>query len=283
MRVPYLNTDHVVRLRGELSAFLHIRAGLGRRIPSEDTVPNRAVDLYLDLMKRLLCGTLDRDEDMRGGDFDPEKRREGRDWPRSALTMIGERRLDNVRHCVETVLGDDVPGDFIEAGVWRGGASIFMRAVLAAHRDNRRRVWVADSFKGLPLPDPEKYPADTGDRHHEVAELAVSLEEVKSNFARHGFLDARTRFLKGWFADTLPNALIGRLAVARLDGDMYGSTWDALDALYPKLSPGGFLIVDDYGAVPGCKQAVHDYRKRHGITEAIQPVDWTGAFWRKRH
>lgn len=158
-----------------------------------------------------------------------------------------------------------------------------MRAVLAAHRDNRRRVWVADSFEGLPLPDPEKYPADTGDRHHEVAELAVSLEEVKSNFARHGFLDARTRFLKGWFADTLPNALIGRLAVARLDGDMYGSTWDALDALYPKLSPGGFLIVDDYGAVPGCKQAVHDYRKRHGLTEAIQPVDWTGAFWRKRH
>jgi O-methyltransferase len=174
-----------------------------------------------------------------------------------------------------------VPGDLIETGVWRGGSTILMRAVLEAYGVRDRRVWVADSFAGLPPPSPEKYPADLGDTFHTYPELAVSLEKVQANFAKYGLLDGQVRFLEGWFKDTLPGAPIERLAVARLDGDMYESTMDALVALYPRLSIGGYLVVDDFGAVPACRKAVEDYRAEHGIDEPIEAVDWTGVFWRR--
>lgn len=211
-----------------------------------------------------------------------EKREEGRDWPSLALTMIGAKRLDNLQLCVETVLKDGVPGDFIETGIWRGGAVILMRAILKAHGVTDRVVFGADSFEGLPKPDADKYPADSGDRHWTFDQLAVSLEQVSANVARYGLLDDQVRFLKGWFKDTLPAAPIERLAIARLDGDMYESTMEALEVLYPKLQPGGFLIVDDYGAVEGCKRAIEDYRARLSITEPMVPIDWAGVYWRKR-
>jgi O-methyltransferase len=211
-----------------------------------------------------------------------DDRAEGKDWPSLALTMVGQKRLDNVHHCVSTVLKDGVPGDLIETGVWRGGAVILMRAILKAYGVTDRTVFAADSFEGLPKPDAQSYPADKGDRHWTCDELAVSLEQVRANVERYGLLDDQVQFLKGWFKDTLPHAPIERLAVARLDGDMYQSTMDAIEALYPKLQPGGFLIVDDYGAVEGCKQAIHDYRARNNIDEQIETVDWTGIYWRKR-
>lgn len=208
-----------------------------------------------------------------------ELREQGRDWPVHAETMIGLRRLDNLEDAIATVIRDDVPGDLVETGVWRGGASIFMRAGLAAYGDQDRTVWVADSFAGLPEPDPIRYPLDRGDRHHTIRELAVSLEEVRGNFARYGLLDERVRFLPGWFQDTLPTAPIDRIAVLRLDGDMYESTVVALDALYPKLSAGGFVLVDDY-ALPTCRAAVDDFRRSHQILQPLQQVDWTGVYWR---
>jgi len=195
--------------------------------------------------------------------------------------MIGQKRIENLRFCVETALQEGVPGDLIETGVWRGGATIFMRGILKAYGIRDRKVWVADSFAGLPPPDPAQYPADAGDPHHSIAVLAISLEEVQENFRNYGLLDDQVRFLKGWFKDTLPTAPIQRLAVVRLDGDMYESTMDGLKNLYPKLSPGGFLIIDDYNAVPGCKQAVTDYRQGNGIQAAIQTIDTTGVFWKK--
>jgi len=195
--------------------------------------------------------------------------------------MIGLKRLDNLEFCIEQVITNGVVGDFIETGVWRGGATIFMRAVLKAYGVTDRCVWVADSFEGLPPPNTGKYPYDAGDRLHEATQLAVSLEQVKANFDRYGLLDNQVRFLKGWFRDTLPAAPIERLAVLRLDGDMYQSTMDALVNLYPKVSQGGYVIVDDYGAIPACRQAVNDYRSANGITEEIRDIDWTGIFWQK--
>ncbi|MGB7769083.1 MAG: TylF/MycF family methyltransferase [Verrucomicrobiia bacterium] len=211
----------------------------------------------------------------------PEARNEGRDWPYMAQTMVGSKRLDNLQFCVEGILADRVSGDLIETGVWRGGSAIFMRAILKAHEVSDRCVWVADSFQGLPQPDAGKYPMDVGDSHHQFENLAVSLEQVRANFQRYGLLDDQVRFLKGWFKDTLPSAPIEKLAIIRLDGDMYESTMDGLINLYPKLSPGGFLIVDDYGAIPACKKAVHDYREQHHIREEIHPIDWTGVYWRR--
>jgi O-methyltransferase len=212
--------------------------------------------------------------------FDAQQRAEGRDWPAEAETMIGLRRLENLERCIADVLRRDVPGDFIETGVWRGGATIFMRAALKAHGDTTRRVWLADSFRGLPRPDTDRYPADGDGGFWSYAALAVPLEEVRRNFARYGLLDEQVCFLPGWFRDTLPSAPIERLAVLRLDGDLYESTMDALGALYPKLSVGGYVIVDDY-ALPMCRAAVEDYRRQQGITEPITPIDWTGIFWRR--
>ena len=250
----------------------------------------RAIDLYLELLQRALSRSAfperyrpinpDKNksalryvwEPMRRAlaarqielvrrlEADPSRRAVGRDWPGDAETMIGTARLDNLRDCVTRSLLDDVPGDFIETGVWRGGACIFMRGVLKAYGVTDRTVWVADSFEGLPKNREDSHPSDAGNLLWARTQLAVSLEQVQANFERYGLLDEQVKFLKGWFVDSLPGAPIERLAVLRLDGDLYASTMDALEALYPKLSPGGFCIVDDYLVIDVCKQAVHDYR-----------------------
>lgn len=213
--------------------------------------------------------------------IDPLNRAGGLDWPEDAETMIGLRRLANIQECVESVLHEEVPGDFIETGVWRGGAGILMRSLLRLHHDSDRVVWMADSFHGLPKPNDKMYPADTGDTHWRLSSrLAVSEDIVRANFHRYGLLDGQVRFLAGWFKDTLPTAPIDKLALLRLDGDMYESTIDALKALYPKLSPGGYCIIDDY-ALGGCRKAVHDYRDSKGISEPITDIDGIGVFWRR--
>lgn len=198
--------------------------------------------------------------------------------PARAATMIGRARLDNLHACVEQVIRDGVPGDLIETGVWRGGSTILMRAIVKA-RGEERLVCVADSFAGLPDADLETYPLDREFAGHQ--KLDVGIEDVRAQFRRYGLLDDGVRFLEGWFKDTLPTLGDRAFAVVRLDGDMYGSTIEALSELYPRLRPGGFLIVDDYGAYHACRQAVADYRDAHGIAEPIEQVDWTGVFWRK--
>jgi O-methyltransferase len=207
-------------------------------------------------------------------------REEGRDWPLFAQTMVGIKRLENLRMCVETVLEDGVPGDLIETGVWRGGASIFMRGVLKAHDVTDRKIVACDSFEGLPRPDSDTYPADEGGHWHTGDHLAVSLEEVQENFRRYGLLDDQVEFHKGWFRDTLPNLRDRAWAIARLDGDMYESTMDALANLYDGLSPGGFLVVDDY-SIEACRQAVDDFRADRKIDEPIKEIDWSGIYWRR--
>ena len=212
--------------------------------------------------------------------FDVKARREGRDWPSIAYTMVGLKRLDNVQHAIETVIRENIPGDLCECGVWRGGAAMFMRAALAAYGDKSRAVWVADSFSGLPRPDVVRYPADKGSDFSQVDYLSVPLEKVQENFRIFGLLDERVRFLKGWFKDSLPNAPIEQLAVLRADGDLYESTMDILNNLYDKVALGGFVIIDDYYSWENCRRAVTDFRASRGIIAPIERIDWTGAYWR---
>jgi hypothetical protein len=212
--------------------------------------------------------------------FTLEERTEGRVWPLYADTMIGLHRLDNLQHCVETVLRERIEGDLIECGVWRGGGSILMRGVLAAYGVDDRRVFVADSFQGLPTPEPDKYPADRWATLHLFKHLAVSRESVANNFRRYGLLDDQVVFLEGWFKDTLPTAPVDKLAVLRLDGDLYSSTMDTLTNLYHKVSDGGFIIIDDYALIE-CRTAVDEFRNTHNITTPMEEIDWSGRFWRK--
>jgi len=153
-----------------------------------------------------------------------------------------------------------------------------MRAILKSHNVKNRKVWVADSFQGLPRPSLE---ADSGYDLSGVGYLSVSHDDVKAGFERFGLLDDQVRFLKGWFKDTLPAAPVDRLAVLRMDGDLYESTMDVLNSLYHKVSPGGFIIVDDYHVLPPCKLAIGEFRERVKITDPIHEIDGTGVFWQK--
>jgi O-methyltransferase len=284
-------------------------------VPPTEARTDVARDLYLDLLKRTITGAVAENNNRVLGAvpttgsplrpkniadnvgrligrlgfevaykraYDPELRAVGRDWPGGADSMIGLRRMENVQYCAETAIQDDVPGDFIETGVWRGGTCIFMRGVLKAYDDSSRKVWVADSFEGLPPPDAARYPADTGDELFKQDQLAIGVDIVRHNFERYGLLDDQVEFLVGWFKDTLPTAPIDKLAVIRLDGDMYESTIQAIEVLYPKLSPGGFLIIDDFGShASQAGRAIEDYRKANDITDEIHDVDGFGAYWRK--
>jgi hypothetical protein len=244
--------------------------------------------LYLDLVEKCLTNVIYRDPPMRPKwthilrkqEFSLAVRESGKDWPSRAHTMIGLKRLHSLREQVETTLKEDIPGDYIETGVWRGGACIMMRAVLAAYRETDRVVYVADSFAGVPPPDRIRYPADRGRNFYKFKQLAVSLEEVQANFAAYGLLDDQVQFVKGWFSQTLPSLPAQRLAVIRLDGDLYESTMDALKALYPRLSPGGFVVVDDY-AMRSSRTAVHDYLDQHGEKITLQRIDDFSVWWRK--
>jgi O-methyltransferase len=276
---------------------------------SDGTIAGRAIcqagEAYLELLKRTLIRLPMTPEDLElrerarsmppgllravdewidrsraGAERPPDvaARRSGQDWPETGESMVGLDRLNNLQACVLSAIVNQVPGDVAETGVWRGGATILMRAILSVCGETERRVWVADSFEGLPPPDPDQYPADAGDSHWRYRQLAVPRREVEANFARYGLLDGQVRFLPGWFRDTLASAPIEALAVLRLDGDMYESTIVALRALHAKVQPGGYVVVDDY-ALPGCRQAVDDFRRAQGISAVLEPIDWTGVMW----
>ncbi|WP_374665733.1 TylF/MycF/NovP-related O-methyltransferase [Ramlibacter sp.] len=250
-----------------------------------------AAALYLDLLKRVLTGTVDTAEpDFERGTTDS---RFMVDFLRhyiqgDAVTMLPRRRLDHLQQCIETALHDAVPGDLLEAGVWRGGATILMRAVLAAHGEPGRQVWVADSFEGLAAPDAARHPREARAyagpvMRDALGRLAVGIDEVRHHFQRFGMLDDRVRFLPGWFQDTLPDAPIGPLAVLRIDCDFHDATLQVLEALYDRVSPAGFVIVDDYGedAWTHCREAVDGFRQRRGITEPLVHVDAGCVCWRR--
>lgn len=227
--------------------------------------------LYLDLLKKILTDQIHHPS---------EARLEGTDWPENGFTMIGLKRLENIQMCASKIIEQNIEGDFLEAGVWKGGASMFMRAILKCYGIRNRTVWLADSFKGLPPPKPE-YPADKDDIHHQYEKLAVSLEQVQRNFRTLDLLDEQVRFIEGWFHETLFTAPVDKISLLRLDGDMYESTYVSLEALYHKVSIGGFVLIDDYGYIDSCKQAVHDFLDKKSLKPLIQKIDWTGVYWIK--
>ncbi|MDO8641775.1 MAG: TylF/MycF/NovP-related O-methyltransferase [Nitrosarchaeum sp.] len=226
--------------------------------------------LYLDLLKKSLLDVIYEEE--------TEAIKGGTCWPKRAFTMIGRKRLENLQYCVEDVIKNKVEGDLIETGVWRGGAVIFMQGILKAYNESRR-VFVADSFKGLPEPDKD-YPIDGNSTLHTVELLRVTADQVKNNFKKYDLLDSNVVFLEGWFKDTLMNADIEKIAVLRMDGDLYSSTWETLTALYHKVQSGGYVIVDDYSWV-NCRTAIENFRKQYNIRDSMHIIDAWGAYWQK--
>ncbi len=252
---------------------------------------------YLDLLKLTICDligptTLTVLPTPDGGVLSRELRGElkqiraiGMDWPYNGISMGGLMRLDDLDRCIETIANERVPGDLIEAGVWRGGAALFMRAALAAHGIERDRVVVvADSFKGFKRDEGEPSAGRSAALEgmlREIEYLAVPAAEVRENFARFGYTEG-FEFVEGFFEETLPQ-LKGsrRWALIRLDGDTYTATRTGLEALYDDVVEGGFVIIDDYGWVEECRAAVEEFRAERGIEDRIEWVDWTCVRWRK--
>lgn len=240
-------------------------------------------DNYLNLLRDAVSDALfDISIDPTGNKLFPQPILNGQVWPSRAISMIGIKRLNNIRLLIEDTVRNNIPGDVLEAGVWRGGAMVYARGILNSLNSDKKVV-CCDSFEGLPPPDPSKYPLDEGATYHTYECLAVGLEEVRNNFLRfHVYDSEKVKFVKGFFADSLKGPLpFTELSVLRLDGDMYSSTIETLDSLYDKVSSGGYIIIDDY-ALPGCHHATNDFLHKRNIDKAkLQVVDWSGRYFRK--
>jgi O-methyltransferase len=295
----------------EISSFVERMGDLGFVGVDDGSEASRLRTLYLDLLKAALVNTLYPEHELRIELLEKQGRQpdharamrdiryadptrfaelltckaDGRNWygrvTRFSHTMIGLRRLQNLEWCASRLFREGVEGDFMEAGVCQGGAAIFMRALQLAHAEGDRRMWLADSFEGLPEP---VCAVDQGYDFQEAVQpwLAASLEAVQDNFRTYGLLSDQVRFIPGWFDRTLAHAPVERLAMLRIDADLYASTIEVLRRLYDKVAPGGFVIVDDYHVFPPCKVAVDEFREAEGITEPLVRIDWSAIFWRKR-
>jgi hypothetical protein len=259
------------------------------RAPGPRADPEGARTAYLELLKLALCDLVGestegvykrhdgRTYSRQLSDEDLRYRVTGMDWPLRALTMVGLARLDDLQRCVESVVEDGIEGDMIEAGAWRGGASILIRATLDTLGDERV-LWVADSFAGFPDSGSEDADLDL----EEYGFLVAPLDRVRRSFARLG-LERGVEFVPGFFADTLPDLRAKRWSLVRLDSDTYESTKLALESLYPGLSAGGYLIADDYKFIPECRRAVDEFRAEHDIAAPLEEVDWNAVRWRREN
>ena len=174
-----------------------------------------------------------------------------------AYAALGRVRLDHLAECLDLIRQEAVAGDLVDAGTGRGGPAIFMRGFLDAHELSGPRVWVADSFAG---------PAD--------------LYSVREAFARFDLLDERVAFLEGAPARTLANAPLDDVALLRIGSHDPNEAGAVLEALYDRVAPGGFVVIDGYGAAD-CQVAIDAFRKERDVAEPLERIDWSGAAWRK--
>jgi O-methyltransferase len=201
-------------------------------------------------------------------------------------TMTTPERMYALYQAVSHVDAAGIDGDVVECGVWRGGSSMLAASTLLALGDEARSLWLYDTFEGMPEPGPAdvhytgEQMAAVWDRYRDDRESGVlaysALDEVQANMASTGFPAERTHYVKGRVEDTIPARIPERIAVLRLDTDWYESTLHELVHLYPRLQPGGVLIIDDYGHWQGARQAVDEYFDGRGIPMLLNRIDYTG-------
>jgi len=200
--------------------------------------------------------------------YDKSKREAGSDWPPFGHTMVGHVRLHNVRFALQDVIDNNVPGDFAELGVWRGGTCIYAKALLDVLGQASRHVHVFDAFERIPL-------------YHDRGSFLMNSEaDVKHNFDKYQVLDDHVHFYKGMFKETVPS-FQGQLAVLRIDSSFYDSYQDALYYLYPKVPVGGIVIFDDVFHVKAVLQCWQDFKHDQGLPEELTKIDHQSAWFRK--
>lgn len=211
--------------------------------------------------------------------LDQKQREAGQDWSLFALTMTGRIRVKTIQLLLEEIIQNNIKGDIIETGVWRGGTSIFMRGVLDAYQQHQRKSYVCDSFSGLP---PSEYKADADIKWDHSPYLEISVDQVTENFITAGIYSQNIIFVKGFFSNTMPQlaTMTTTFSLLRLDGDMYESTVDVLYHLYDKLSIGGYVFIDDWSILP-TQRACLDFMKVHNFKPQVITPDPVAGYWKK--
>ena len=198
-------------------------------------------------------------------------------------TMTSIERLYAMHKAVEHVARAGLQGAIVECGVWRGGSMMMAALTLAALGNTDRDLFLFDTFAGHPRPNPERDLKEhyefwlqrrRTDQSSSWAE--VTLEEVRGNLSSIGYPLDRVKFVKGIVQETIPAAAPEAIALLRLDTDWYDSTAHEMRHLYPRLVPGGVLILDDYGEMPGQKQAVDEFCERNGVKLLLNRIDASG-------
>jgi hypothetical protein len=196
-----------------------------------------------------------------------------------SITMIHLPNLNNIQELFKYIYDNNIKGDLLEAGVWKGGATIFMTALNKYYNTNKK-IYACDSYEGLPKKS--NYIEDNIVNGSDWQTYAVSLDEVKDNFKKYNLLDDNVIFVKGFFEESLKNINIEDISILRLDGDMYTSTISCLDELYDKVVKGGVIIIDDYGwEIAGAGKATDDFRKKRNINTKMIFSYGSCWFWIK--
>ena len=204
--------------------------------------------------------------------------------------MAGYKRLSNAYELALLAEKKGLQGAFVECGVWKGG-SIGIMAYIADRAKSNRKIWLFDSFEGLPEPTKEDgqgakiYSGEKDSGKLVSIEKCVGpLEDVKKLFFSVLKLHSENIYIgKGWFQDTLSRKKVdvGPIAILRLDADWYESTKCVLDNLYDNVVQRGYVIVDDYGHWEGCKKAVDEFFAKRNLKVELRQIDYTGFYFIK--
>jgi O-methyltransferase len=201
------------------------------------------------------------------------------------FTMTSDERISALCHAVRYVTKHGIPGDIAECGVWRGGSMMAAALTLLGERDLARTLYLFDTFEGMPPPTDIDRAAESGKSAALLLEAAdesslivarAPLDDVRANLASTNYPADRIRFIKGRVEDTIPREAPERIAILRLDTDWYASTRHELIHLYPRLSVGGVLVIDDYGHWEGARKAVDEYINDNRLRLLLQRIDYTG-------
>lgn len=199
------------------------------------------------------------------------------------FTLTSPERIAALRDAVRHVVATGVPGDLVECGVWRGGSAMVMAATLQELGVADRDLYLFDTFTHMPLPgehDVDVFGQHAGEYYDVASESEafryLSLAAVQDAVASTGFPRERTHFVQGMVEDTIPGQVPDGIALCRLDTDWYESTAHEMEHLYPRLAPGGVLIIDDYGHFQGSRKAVDEYVAAHGLQLLLHRIDFTG-------
>jgi O-methyltransferase len=198
-------------------------------------------------------------------------------------TMTSRSRIAALCRSIEFVIRHDIPGDIVECGVWKGGSMMAAALRLQQLGDQHRKIYLYDTFEGMTAPtDVDKDNRGRSAAARMQAEgtggfwFRQPLEEVRRNLASTGFDAQRLVFVKGPVEQTIPHQIPDQIAILRLDTDWYESTKHELEHLYPRLSVGGSLILDDYGYWRGSRKAVDEYIEQHHLKLLLHRIDHSG-------